>query len=471
MENKNITIIGAGLAGSLLAVYLARCGFKVDVFEKRPDPRKDPTLVRAAEGRSINLALSARGIHALKEVGIYDEIAKLSIPMYGRMVHTPGERPMFQPYGKDPSEHINAVSRAELNRAIINSAESYPGIRFHFDTLCTGMDFLTGEVFLRKENSSEILKSSAVTTIAADGVPSAIRMEMLKLPRFDFSQEYENYGYKELTIPPGPGGSFLIEKNALHIWPRGSYMLIALPNLDGSFTCTLFFPYDGELSFASLDSEKKVLDFFKEIFPDAFALMPNLLEEFFSHPVGHLLTIKCHPWSYQDKVAMLGDASHAIVPFFGQGMNAAFEDCTILNELIAADLRGVPTGSGRRSNLEVNWKNVFEAFQNARKVNTDAIAELARENFIEMRDLVAQPRFQLKKKIENELAKKYPKIFIPKYSMVSFHRIPYSVVLQRGRRQERILHQLSEGITTLEQVNWKLAEDLVRSNLSLIAYQ
>jgi len=456
VNNQNITIIGAGLAGSLLAVYLARRGFKVDVFEKRPDPRKDPTLVRAAEGRSINLALSARGIHALKEVGIYDEIAKLSIPMYGRMVHTLDGKTHLQPYGKDPSEHINAVSRAELNKALINSAESYPGIKFHFDTICTGMDFLTGEVFLRKENSSESIKSSAVMTIAADGVPSAIRMEMLKLPRFDFSQEYENYGYKELTIPPGPDGSFLIEKNALHIWPRGSYMLIALPNLDGSFTCTLFFPYEGELSFESLDSEKKVSDFFKHVFPDAFNLMPELLEEFFSHPVGHLITIKCYPWSYQDKVVLIGDASHAIVPFFGQGMNAAFEDCTVLNEFI--------------QKWGTDWESVFNAFQKSRKVNTDAIAELARENFIEMRDLVAQPRFQLKKKIEAELAKRFPDKFIPKYSMVSFHRIPYSVVLQRGRRQEKILRQLSEGINTLEQVNWKLAEDLVLSNLSLLTY-
>lgn len=449
MASKNrITIVGAGLAGSLLAIYLAKRGLEVNVYEKRPDPRKDISFRKIGEGRSINLALSTRGIYALKEGGIYDEIKKIAVPMYGRMVHPLGGKVNLQPYSIDPSEYINAISRADLNIALINFAEKNPDVRFHFDTICTGMDFLTGETFFRNENSGNELKVSADTVIANDGVASAIRMEMLKLPRFDFSQDYENYGYKELMIPAGKDGQFLIEKNALHIWPRGSYMLIALPNLDGSFTCTLFFPYESVLSFESLNSEKKVFDFFKDVFPDVIPLMPNLIEQFFTNPVGHLITIKCYPWSYEDKVALLGDACHAIVPFFGQGMNAAFEDCTYLNEFIGK--------------YGTEWQRVFKAFQESRKVDTDAVAELAKENFIEMRDLVTQLRFQLKKKIENELFKKYPDKFIPKYSMVTFRRISYSIALERGKKQDKILNKLSEGISSIEEVDWKQADVLIK---------
>ncbi len=449
MASKNkITIVGAGLAGSLLAIYLAKRGFEVNVYEKRPDLRKDPSASSIGGGRSINLALSTRGIHALKEVGIYEEIIKFAIPMYGRMVHPLNGKPNLQPYGKDASEHINAVSRAELNIALMNFAKKNPGVKFHFNTRCTGIDFATGEVSFHDENSANDVKVSADTVISCDGVASAVRMKMLELPRFDFTQDYEDYGYKELTIPSGPDGKFLIEKNALHIWPRGSYMLITLPNHDGSFTCTLFFPYDGELSFESLDSEEKVISFFKAEFPDVILLMPSFVEQFFANPVGHLITIKCYPWSYEDKVTLLGDACHAIVPFFGQGMNAAFEDCTYLNEFIGK--------------YGTDWKTVFKAYQESRKVNTDAIAELAKENFIEMRDLVTQPRYQLKKKIETELYKKYPDKFIPKYSMVTFHRIPYSVALDRGRKQEQVLNKLSEGITSIDELDWSAADELIK---------
>jgi kynurenine 3-monooxygenase len=453
-SKSKITVVGAGLAGSLLAIYLAKCGFEVNVYEKRADLRKDSSADAVGGGRSINLALSTRGIHALKEVGVYDEIKKIAIPMYGRMVHPLNGKPNLQPYGKDMSEHINAVSRAELNTVLMNFAEKNPGVKFHFDTICSGFDFITGEVFFRNENTAQELKVSSDAVIACDGVASAIRMEMLKLPRFDFSQNYEDYGYKELTIPAGPGSQFLIEKNALHIWPRGSYMLIALPNSDGSFTCTLFFSYDGAPSFASLDSADVVFDFFKEQFHDVIPLMPSLTEEFFSNPVGHLITIKCYPWSYEDKAALLGDACHAIVPFFGQGMNAAFEDCAYLNEFIGK--------------YGTDWKKVFKEYQESRKANTDAIAELAKENFIEMRDLIAQPRYQLKKKIEAELFKKYPHRFIPKYSMVTFHRIPYSTAFKRGKEQEQILNKLSDGVTSIKEVNWQLAEQLIKDLTEVI---
>jgi kynurenine 3-monooxygenase len=307
--------------------------------------------------------------------------------------------------------------------------------------------------FYNEETKQNVLVNTGIT-IATDGATSPVRMEMLKTPRFDFSQDYENYGYKELHIPPNPDGTFKMETNALHIWPRGSFMLIALPNLDGSFTCTLFLAYDkslgGENSFESLTDEKSVTEFFSKNFADAVSLMPTLTEDFFNNPTGSLITIKCFPWAYKSTV-LLGDSAHAMVPFFGQGMNAAFEDCVYLNECIA--------------NSPGDWNKIFEEYENMRKANTDAIADLAQENFIEMRDLVADSRFQLEKKIESELYKKFPDTFIPKYSMVTFLRIPYSVALERGRIQSDILHQLSEGIDSVEQLDIKKASELIKEHL------
>jgi kynurenine 3-monooxygenase len=452
LESKNnIAIIGAGLAGSLLAIYLAKKGFMVDIYERRPDMRKH----EIGGGRSINLALSTRGIYALKEVGLYDEIKKIAIPMYGRMIHPLKGELYFQRYGKDDTEYINAVSRSELNKALMNLAEGYEGVKIHFNQRCAGMDFESGEILLYDEEKNSAYRVKPETCIATDGATSPVRQSMLHLPRFNFSQEYENYGYKELIIPPGENGSFLIEKNALHIWPRGSYMLIALPNIDGSFTCTLFLAYDyslgGKSSFEYLQVREKVLQFFNSEFRDAAELIPELLDDFFSNPTGSLITVKCYPWAVEDKSVLLGDSCHAIVPFFGQGMNAAFEDCTYLNGCI--DKYGD------------DWAKVFDEFQKIRKANSDAIADLAQENFIEMRDLVATPRFQLKKKIEAELAKKFPERFIPKYSMVTFHRFPYETAMKRGKIQETILHELSEGIDSLDKVNWQKAGRLVEKEL------
>lgn len=452
MQSKNnIAIIGAGLAGSLLAVYLAKKGFKADIYERRPDMRKQDI----GGGRSINLALSTRGIYALKEIGLYDEIKKIAVPMFGRMIHPYEGELYFQRYGKDDSEYINAVSRAELNKALMNCAEGYEGVKIHFNQRCTGMDFDSGEILLRDEEKNTSYRVRPVTTIATDGAASPVRQSMLHLPRFNFSQEYENYGYKELIIPPGENGSFLIEKNALHIWPRGSFMLIALPNLDGSFTCTLFLAYDyslgGENSFEFLQAREKVLRFFNSQFHDAADLMPELLKDFFGNPTGNLITVKCFPWAVEGKTVLLGDSAHAIVPFFGQGMNAAFEDCTYINGCI--------------DKFGLDWEKVFDEFQKSRKSNSDAIADLAQENFIEMRDLVATPGFQLRKKIEAELAKKYTERFIPKYSMVTFRRFPYETALKRGKIQEDILNELSEGIDTADKVDWMKAEKLIIQKL------
>lgn len=452
---QNITIVGAGLAGSLLSLYLAKKGFNVNVYERRPDMRK----ADISAGKSINLALSTRGIHALKEVGLYDEIKKIAIPMYGRMVHAVDGSVSLQPYGKDMSEYINSVSRGELNKMLMDLAEEYPSVKMHFNMRCTHMDLPNDELYFFNEELKTEQRIHSPLTIAADGATSPIRMEMLKVPRFDFKQEYENYGYKELHIPPNSDGSFKMETNALHIWPRGSFMLIALPNMDGSFTCTLFLAYDkvlgGENSFEYLNDNQKVQKFFEKNFPDAIKLMPELLTDFFANPTGTLITIKCYPWTVDGKMAMLGDAAHAIVPFFGQGMNAAFEDCTVLNECIG--------------NYPGDWKAVFSEFEKLRKPNTDAIADLAQENFIEMRDLVALPRYQLKKKIEAKLYSMYPEIFIPKYTMVTFLRIPYSTALKRGKIQEEILHELSEGITSPDETDLKKAEKLINEKLQTLS--
>ncbi len=328
-ERKQVTLIGSGLTGPLLAISLVRRGFAVRLYERRPDMRR----VHISAGRSINLALSTRGIHALREAGLWQVVEPIIIPMRGRMMHSVAGELTFMPYGKDETEVINSVSRADLNIALMNAAEQN-GVAIHFNERCTGFDLRSGAVALRNEETGAESTVASDVVIGADGAASAIRNEMLKLPRFNFSQQYLDYGYKELTIPAGPGGKHVMETHALHIWPRGTFMLIALPNIDGTFGCILFLPFEGDISFAALDSEEKVHDFFKSQFPDALELMPDLIENFFANPTGAMVTIKCSPWHVDGKALLVGDAAHAIVPFFGQGMNCAFEDCTYLLELM-----------------------------------------------------------------------------------------------------------------------------------------
>ncbi|MBX7044911.1 MAG: FAD-dependent monooxygenase [Ignavibacteria bacterium] len=449
MGNK-ITLVGAGLAGSLLAVYLAKKGFEVNVYEKRSDMRKG----QVERGRSINLALSTRGIFALKEIGLYEEIKKIAIPMYGRMMHPVEGELMFQRYGKDDTEYINSVSRSVLNMKLMDLAEQYENIKIHFNNRCTGMNLESGECHFTNDNTGENFSVTADTVIGTDGSASALRMEMLKLPGFNFSQTYLEHGYKELNIPPAQNGGFRMEKNALHIWPRGTFMLIALPNLDGSFTCTLFHPSKGEEGLNSLNTKEKAAEFFKKYFPDSLSLIENLEESFFTNPTGNLMTVRSGPWFYKDKVALLGDAAHAIVPFFGQGMNASFEDCTVLNQSI--EKHGT------------DWEKVYSEYYDERKINTDAIADLALENFIEMRDKIADKRFLLNKQIEAELFKRFPDTFVPKYSMVTFYRFPYSTALQRGNIQQEILDALSEGKSSISEVDFSAGEKLVKDRLSAI---
>ena len=446
-KSETITLIGAGLNGPLLALGLLKRGFKVEIYERRPDMRR----VSMSAGRSINLAISTRGIHALKEVGLWSEMQKIIIPMKGRMMHSPNCELTFQPYGKNETEVINSISRAELNIALMNAAEAQ-GVKIHFQQRCTGMSFKTGTLHLRDENTVEDRTVECGVVIGCDGSASAIRGEMLKLNRFNFSQQYLDYGYKELTIPSGPGGKHAMETNALHIWPRGNCMLIALPNVDGTFACILFLPFEGPESFEHLATHSDVKQFFQSRFPDAVPLMPDLMENFFTNPTGAMVTIKCLPWHVGGQVLLLGDAAHAIVPFFGQGINCGFEDCTTLLELL--DRHGT------------DWKTVFRQCEKARKVNADAIADLAIENFVEMRDRVADPRFLLRKKIELALEAKYPGVFVPKYAMVTFHRIPYSTALKRGQLQDGMLAELCNHLERIEDLDWDKADRLVRRELT-----
>lgn len=444
---QNITLIGAGLTGPLLGLELARRGFKIDIHERRPDMRR----TKISAGRSINLAVSARGIHALYRAGLWKAMQNIVVPMKGRMMHSIASELTFQPYGRAEWEVINSVSRSDLNISLMNAAESQ-GVKIHFQQRCTGIDLKTGQLRLHDERDGTERSIDAELVIGCDGSASAIRGEMLKLSRFNFSQEYLDYGYKELTVPARPGGHHALEPHALHIWPRGNYMLIALPNVDGTFACILFLPFEGQDSFAQLTSPSAVVEFFQSRFPDAFALMPQLEDNFVANPTGTMVTVKCLPWHVRDSALLLGDAAHAIVPFFGQGINCGFEDCTVLLELIEVHAP--------------DWERVFRDFELSRKTNTDAIADMAVENFIEMRDRVADPRFLLRKRVELALEAKYPQLFVPKYSMVTFHRIPYATAKRRGEIQDRILADLCGGLSNVDDLDWRKADKLISAEVS-----
>jgi kynurenine 3-monooxygenase len=445
-EAETVSLVGAGLTGPLLALGLVERGFRVEIYERRPDMRR----TRINGGRSINLALSTRGIHALDEAGLWKQMRDIVVPMKGRMMHSVTSELTFQPYGKNDAEVIYSISRAELNIALMNTAETQ-GVEIRFQERCTGIDLKEGTLELRNEQTGSERKLDPGVVIACDGSGSAIRSEMLKLNRFNFSQQYLDYGYKELEIPAGPDEKHVLETNALHIWPRGSYMLIALPNVDGSFACILFLPFEGPDSFAQLATAAAVSEFFQSHFPDVVTHMPDLAANFFANPTGTMVTIKCLPWHIDGRTLLLGDAAHAIVPFFGQGINCGFEDCTCFLQLV--DRYGA------------NWNRIFTEFEQMRKVNTDAIADLAVENFVEMRDRVADPRFLFRKKVELALEEKYPRLFVPKYSMVTFHRIPYATALRRGQVQDRMLSELCEGIDRIEELDWNKADRLIHSEL------
>ena len=423
---KEITIIGAGLVGSLLSIYLSKQNYKVKIYERRPDMRK----LSMSAGRSINLALSDRGIKALEEVGIMDEIRKIAIPMHGRQLHHADGTSGYQPYGKD-GQFINSVSRGDLNRTLMNLAEQN-NVEIYFNETCENIDWKKNEIHFTntEKNISHTTKQDLI--FGSDGAFSAARLtHQLQHNRFQYDQYYIDFGYKELTIPAGENGSFLMEKNALHIWPRGNYMLIALPNIDGSFTCTLFFPFEGNPSFESLKTPEQARAFFDKTFANASALMPDLEKEFFTNSTSSLVTVKCFPWIREDKFALIGDAAHAIVPFFGQGMNCGFEDCSVLNQLITKH--------------QHNWKEILNEYQTLRKPDGDAIATLALNNFVEMRDKVADPVFLLQKKIEAHFNAKHPDKWTPAYSLVTFSpEVRYREALSRGLQQQAIMDEVMQ---------------------------
>lgn len=471
--DQNVVIIGAGLAGSLLAIYLAKRGMKVGVYEARGDMRKEAT----AAGRSINLALSDRGIAALREVGMDEYMLAEAVPMYGRMIHSPSGETKLLPYSGRQGEYINSVSRSGLNIALMNEAEKYEGVTFRFSERLNWFDCRSGKAHIERLRNGVYVTEpvESDTVIATDGAGSAVRNAMMNggVERFDFSQTWLEHGYKELHIPPGQNGEFLLEKNALHVWPRHKFMMIALPNFDGSFTCTLFLAHKPEPaggnglvaatsppahaggSAASFDqlTEAAVMEFFNREFPDAVPLMPTLVDDFYHNPTGNLGTIKCWPWNVDGKALLVGDSAHALVPFYGQGMNCAFEDVRVLASIIDNKIFTAETQRRREGNDEaIEWENIFRKYGSLRKINIDAIADMAEENFYEMRDATADPVFQRKRELETKLEQTYPDYF-SKYSMVTFREdLPYSVAKEKGNAQDRLLMQVCSTVSDSSEI-------------------
>jgi len=447
-KKEQVAIVGGGLVGSLLSIYLTRRGLEVTVYERRPDLRGP----RQEAGRSINLVVTSRGSEALRQVGLEKKAAKLIVPVNGRVLHALDGALTFQPYGRNESECNHSISREELNRLLVSEAESR-GVRFRFQKRMIGGSLETGRVRFADEGGGDPLEVDASVVLGADGAGSAVRQALQKMEGYEESIEPLGHGYKELLIPAGPGGSFRIEKNALHIWPRGDLMLMALPNLDGSFTVTLYLPGQGTASFDELDSPGKVEALFEEQFLDSVSLIPDLAESFLAGPTGELGTVRCHPWHYRDKVSLIGDAAHAIVPFFGQGMNCGFEDCTVLDELL--DEHG-----------DENWGAVLSDFDESRKPQADAIADMALENFVEMRDSVGDARFLLRKQVEHRLEQEWPDEYRSRYSMVMYGSVPYRVAQQAGEIEGEILDRLCDGLQDVGDLDLPRARRMIREKLT-----
>lgn len=443
---KKVTVVGAGLVGSLEALFLSKRGYEVDVYERRPDMRE----ANIAAGKSINLVVSDRGWRSLKLAGVEEEIKKLTVPVYGRMTHDEKGETSYYPYSIK-NKAIYSVSRGGLNARLMDLAEQNGNVRFHFNVKCTDVDLENACCTFEDQNGKvETVTSDLV--IGTDGAFSAVRHSMMMTDRFNYSQTYIEHGYKELVIPPGTDGKARIDPSALHIWPRKAYMLMALANLDGGFTCTLFFPFEGERSFSSIKNEDDLLAFFKEVFPDALELMPTLVDDYFSNPTSSLALIRCAPWNFGGNVALMGDAAHAIVPFYGEGMNCGFEDCYTLEKILDEH------GDG-------DMQKVLDLYTDARKENGDAIANLSLKNFVEMRDLVADPDFVLRKKIEGNLYRKYPNKWLPLYSQVKFSHIPYAEAWEEGQKQDRVMKKVM-AMPDIE-INWE-SEEIERTALSYL---
>jgi kynurenine 3-monooxygenase len=445
-NNKKVIIVGAGLVGSLWSVYLSKAGYSVTIYERRPDIRK----AEISAGKSINLALSNRGWKALDTVGVGDEIRKIAIPMHGRVMHDMKGDLTYQQYGKD-GEAIYSVSRGKVNATMMDIAETHGKATIHYNHDCRKVDLKNGIVYLTNSLTGEEVVDKADLVFAADGAFSSVRYNsMQKTDRFQYSQNYIADGYREILLPANPDGSYRMDKNALHIWPRGRFMMIALANEDGSFTCTLFMPHEGgENAFDKLTSKEAVDNFFKSTFPDFYEMMPNIADAWEDHPLSALAIVRCYPW-HNGKVALMGDAAHATVPFYGQGMNAGFEDCTVLNELMIKHNH--------------DWDTIFAEYSPLRKPDGDALQDLSLDNYYVMRDFVADPAFLLRKKIEAKFSTLYPEKWMPLYSQVTFSEIRYSVAYKQGQVQNGIMDQVME-MPNIEE-NWD-SEEVMQKILSL----
>ena len=436
-------MIGAGLAGPLLATYLAKRGYSVEIFERRPDMMKESI----SAGRSINLALSIRGNHALKEVGLYDKIKLNTIPMKGRMIHDLNGGIYLQPYGQKENEVIFSVSRAHLNMELMTLAEETGNVTIRFNHQLLSADLEQNKLLFQLSDSLEKIEWSFNRVIGCDGSASILRKSIVEKANIQYVKKPLGHGYKELTIPPMKSGKFQIEPNALHIWPRGNHMLIALPNNDCSFTCTLFFPMIGKTSFETVKTEKDIFDLFQSQFPDAIKLIPNLVEDFQKNPTGDLASVYCKPWHLGGKALLIGDAAHAVAPFFGQGMNASFQDCSTLAKLIGQN--------------ENDWNTIFNAFSSTQVENGHAIADMALENYLEMRDHVNDPEYKKRRNMELKLERMFPDQFIPRYSMVSFHQIPYAEVYQRGEKQFKIISDVLKADPSGQSIDKAMVEKML----------
>ena len=436
-------MIGAGLTGPLLATYLAQQGYSVEIFERRPDMRKESI----SAGRSINLALSTRGNHALKEVGLYDKIKPNTIPMKGRMIHDLNGNTHLQPYGQKENEVIFSVSRAQLNMDLMTLAEETGKVTIRFNHQLLSADLEQNKLLFQLSDSLEEIELPFNRVIGCDGSASILRKSIVEKADTQYVKKPLGHGYKELTIPPLKSGKFRIEPNALHIWPRGNHMLIALPNNDCSFTCTLFFPMTGATSFETVKTEKDILDLFQSQFHDAIKLIPNLVEDFQKNSTGDLASVYCKPWHLGDKALLIGDAAHAVVPFFGQGMNASFQDCSTLAKLM-----------GQNKN---DWKTIFNTFSSVQVENGHAIADMAIENYLEMRDHVNDTEYKKRRNVELKLERMFPGQFIPRYSMVSFHQIPYAEVYQRGEKQFKIIGDVLKADPSGQSIDKAMVEKML----------
>lgn len=454
MKKDSITLVGAGLVGSLLAVFLARRGYLVTIYERRFDLRKS----KISAGRSINLALANRGMAALEKAGLLDAIRPILLPMAGRMLHDEQGQTTFLPYGHRPEEVIYSVSRGGLNHRLLDLAET-EGVKIEFMQNVQDVDFQTNTLRVFDEFLGVVRTQPFERLIGTDGSASRVREAILRATGSQCMEEPLGHGYKELCILPDSSSGFRMDRRSLHIWPRGEFMLIALPNPDGSFTLTLFLPNTGPESFASLTTSDAVNTFFTRYFPDAKELMPDLTEQFFANPLGTLGTVRCNTWHYRDQTLLLGDAAHAIVPFHGQGMNCGFEDVVALDECISDAVRSQEQGSS------ISWEQVFASFYSLRKPNADAIAQMALENYVEMRATVRDPKFALKKALSFALEDRFGPRFIPRYSMVMFHTMPYVEAQRRGVIQEEVLDQLTATCERVEDVDFQLAEKLIHEQL------